>query len=240
MHIPDELTYRLERMIFDGPYKPGDRIPAERELSQLLGASRSKTRETIAHLEAMGLLKTAPQSGTYVCDFQQEASFDLLLYLMENHHIHDPQIYRSLIEFREVSEVFCVRSLYDHPEKRNHIADQLEAITGQIAETPFGDTEEIIRLDFQFHWILVNSSENIIFRTLFRTSRTVHAVYTRLFYEDTTVVPATVAQQTAFTQALRSAECEQAVRSLEHLLQTGAAKVETAGNIHDMSKEIPS
>ena len=240
MHRPEELTYRLERMIFDGPYKPGDRIPAERELSRLLGASRSKTRETIAHLEAMGLLKTEPQSGTYVCDYQQEASFDLLLYLMENHRIHDPQIYRSLIEFREVSEVFCVKSLYEHPEKRNTVAGQLEAITDLITETSPDNTEEIIRLDFQFHWVLVNSSDNIIFRTLFRTSRTVHAVYTRLFYQDITVVPTTVDQQKAFAQALRSSECEQAVRSLEHLLRTGAAKVASTGNIHDMAKEIPS
>lgn len=62
----DKIIGQLKQLIISGQLKPGDRLPAERALSERFGVGRSYIREAILKLEFYGLLKTNPQSGTYV------------------------------------------------------------------------------------------------------------------------------------------------------------------------------
>ena len=48
--------------------EPGDKLPSERMLSEKFGVSRSNIREAIQKLEFFGLLKSIPQSGTFVAN----------------------------------------------------------------------------------------------------------------------------------------------------------------------------
>ncbi|ANH82887.1 GntR family transcriptional regulator [Niabella ginsenosidivorans] len=62
----DKIIGQLKQLIIGGQLKPGDRLPAERVLAEQFGVGRSYIREAILKLEFYGLLKTSPQSGTYV------------------------------------------------------------------------------------------------------------------------------------------------------------------------------
>ena len=62
----DKIISQIRQMIISGELKPGDRLPAERALSEMFQIGRSYVREAIHKLEFYGLLKTNPQSGTYV------------------------------------------------------------------------------------------------------------------------------------------------------------------------------
>lgn len=62
----DKIIRQLKHLIVSGQLKPGDRLPAERILSEKFGVGRSYVREAILKLEFYGLLKITPQSGTYV------------------------------------------------------------------------------------------------------------------------------------------------------------------------------
>lgn len=62
----DKIINQLKDLITSGQLKPGDRLPAERLLSEKFGVGRSYIREAIMKLEFYGLIKTSPQSGTYV------------------------------------------------------------------------------------------------------------------------------------------------------------------------------
>lgn len=62
----DKIIRQLKHLIVSGQLKPGDRLPAERVLSERFGVGRSYVREAILKLEFYGLLKINPQSGTYV------------------------------------------------------------------------------------------------------------------------------------------------------------------------------
>ena len=57
---------RIEEMIVAGRLKPGDRLPAERELAEGLGVSRVVVREAMKVLEALGKVEIRQGSGTYV------------------------------------------------------------------------------------------------------------------------------------------------------------------------------
>ena len=62
----DKIIGQLKQLITSGQLQPGDRLPAERLLAEKFGVGRSYVREAILKLEFYGLLKTNPQSGTYV------------------------------------------------------------------------------------------------------------------------------------------------------------------------------
>src|SRR4051794_20361488 len=55
----DTLLSRIVR----GIWKPGDRLPSERRLSEQLGISRASIREAIRSLEAVGLLDVRHGQG---------------------------------------------------------------------------------------------------------------------------------------------------------------------------------
>ncbi|WP_434735490.1 GntR family transcriptional regulator [Candidatus Accumulibacter necessarius] len=72
--IPDAVAHQLETRILEGSLKPGDRLPAERELAIELGVSRPSLREAIKKLVSRDLLVSRHGGGTYVTD-RLEASF---------------------------------------------------------------------------------------------------------------------------------------------------------------------
>lgn len=53
-------------LIEDRGYRPGDRLPSERELCERIGVSRTALRSAIAALVSRGVLESRKGSGTYV------------------------------------------------------------------------------------------------------------------------------------------------------------------------------
>ncbi len=54
--VSDQVAEQLRRLVNSGEYRPGDRIPAERELALRLGVGRPAVREALRELKAQGLL----------------------------------------------------------------------------------------------------------------------------------------------------------------------------------------
>lgn len=61
-----QLREILIHKIGSGEYRPGDRIPSERELCQEYGVSRTTVRQTLNDLVHEGLLIRVPAKGTFV------------------------------------------------------------------------------------------------------------------------------------------------------------------------------
>lgn len=57
---------RLKKLVLDGTYPPGARLPAERILASSLAVGRATVREAIADLVNQGILQTRRNSGSYV------------------------------------------------------------------------------------------------------------------------------------------------------------------------------
>lgn len=56
--VSDQVAEQLRDLITSGDYKPGDRIPSERDLAVRLGVGRPAVREALRELRAQGLLVT--------------------------------------------------------------------------------------------------------------------------------------------------------------------------------------
>lgn len=56
----------IKKMIQDGKFRPGDKLPAETKLSEMFGVSRTPVREAMSILEASGLIKSVQGGGSVV------------------------------------------------------------------------------------------------------------------------------------------------------------------------------
>jgi len=61
-----QIADQLREMIESGEYPPGSYLPAERELSQQFGVSRTSLREALIALEVLGLVKVRVGDGVTV------------------------------------------------------------------------------------------------------------------------------------------------------------------------------
>jgi len=101
----DKIIQQLKSLISSGQLKPGDRLPAERLLAERFGVGRGYIRVAILKLEFYGLLKTSPQSGTYVSGFSLKILDSIFRDIMN----FNKEDHASLIEARYHLEISSAR-----------------------------------------------------------------------------------------------------------------------------------
>jgi GntR family transcriptional repressor for pyruvate dehydrogenase complex len=151
--ISEEIIEQVRDLITSGRLKPGDRLPAERELAQILKVGRSTVREAIRAMESLGLLRVRAGEGTFLVaattDSEVGSVPEALLRSWDGQH--------KLFEVRRVIEpdlaAFAARR-----------ATPEQIVTMQAV---LGDQEEEIRqggngmkADTAFHYLLATAAGN--------------------------------------------------------------------------------
>lgn len=140
-----EVLRRLDALATNASYKPGDRLPPERELADRLGVSRTLVRQALKLLEAAGKVVSRIGSGTYVADPGSMNQANLLSFTVPQTVTREYLLklisLRSLIE-REVFLRFCGQ----HTESQIRELETL--LEEEKFETACGD--EMIGLDLSF------------------------------------------------------------------------------------------
>jgi GntR family transcriptional repressor for pyruvate dehydrogenase complex len=75
--LSEEVFLALEARIRSAEFRPGDRLPTEKQLAALFGVSRTVVREAVARLRADGYVETRQGAGAYVSGQPGKASFRL-------------------------------------------------------------------------------------------------------------------------------------------------------------------
>ncbi|MBU0934453.1 MAG: GntR family transcriptional regulator [Spirochaetes bacterium] len=224
----DEISKKLEREILSGVWLPGDRLPPERELAERYEVSRSILRESIKHLAGLGLLRTAPQSGTYVTDYRQEASLEFLIYLLDNNETRDPEIFMAVNEFREILETACARRAAQRGGQA--AAAKLSVALADMKKE--ADNPAILaERDFAFHACFVDMSGNLALRLLFNACRQVYLFYVEAFYRIPEHREHTFRQLELFITQIAARNPEKAEKALQTALNYGRDEVYAALDI---------
>ena len=66
VQLYERICDRIVEAIREGRWRPGERMPSERELAEALGVSRPSLREALGALQLLGVLETKHGSGTWV------------------------------------------------------------------------------------------------------------------------------------------------------------------------------
>ena len=64
--IVESIVDQIMQQVQEGALQPGDRLPSERRLIEILGVSRSSVREALQGLTVMGLVEIRPGQGTFI------------------------------------------------------------------------------------------------------------------------------------------------------------------------------
>jgi GntR family transcriptional repressor for pyruvate dehydrogenase complex len=89
---------RIRRMIETGELKPGDRLPAERDLSQRFSMSRPSLRAALHSLAGMGLLQFRHGSGTYITEGPPVLNEGPLALLASLHGFTDDEMFEARMQ----------------------------------------------------------------------------------------------------------------------------------------------
>lgn len=161
LNVVPRSTYvreQLQEAIRRGDYRPGDRLPPERELAELFGVSRLSVREAIRWLAAVGVVEVRQGAGSTVLDPSQWAAPD--------------PARRTTVNRGEMLELLRVRSALDELAGVEAAARGdsrgIAAIRGAQeafkAAVDGGDVEQLAQLDTAFHVAIADASGNGLLR----------------------------------------------------------------------------
>lgn len=137
--LSEKAYKKLKSMIYMGRLAPGQRL-VERELSRTLCVSRIPLRESLVRLESEGLVRSVPNSATYVEDFSPA---DIL----------------EIYSMRLVLEPLATR-LATLRHQHSLLPKLLELCDQMTENTKNEDWHTLNQTDCEFHRLIVNASNH--------------------------------------------------------------------------------
>ena len=98
--VPEHVFEQIVAEVLSGEMQPGETLPSERRLAEVLGVSRPAVREALKRLTAVGLVEVRQGDATTVRDFRRHAGLDLLPRLLIRAGDLDLSVVRSILETR--------------------------------------------------------------------------------------------------------------------------------------------
>ncbi|MGG3469018.1 FadR/GntR family transcriptional regulator [Neobacillus pocheonensis] len=144
------IAEQINQSILDGTFKPGTKLPAEREIAEQLGVSRPSVREALAVLEILGVIDIKVGDGSYVKgntsnftlevnDLKKSAPFELV----EARRFIEPLVVELAVERATNTQIAILQETTE--VMRKHIDDNME---------------EFFTQGVKFHTELGNASNN--------------------------------------------------------------------------------
>ncbi len=212
----EHIARKLRDEILASVYRPGDRLPPERELAVKLGVNRGSVREALKKLEQLGLVSTRRGDGSRVRPLH-EASIEVVRHLLRvNGGINRPLL-EQLLDVNEMllsgaSYLSVVRGSDESLERAREVVRRLARV--RSVEQMHAVIDELVE-------IVTITSGNLVlrlFRNAFRSSITdgVQMLHSHLSLDPEGLREAARALDAAIV-ARDPAAAEKAVRSLSRL-----------------------
>lgn len=98
--LSEIVAKRILEMVTSRALKPGDQLPPERELAEMLNVSRPSVREAIRGLSILGVVKSRQGGGAYITQLDGDALLGPIRFFLSLEDMNIRELYdaRSLIE----------------------------------------------------------------------------------------------------------------------------------------------
>ncbi|MEP2935960.1 MAG: FadR/GntR family transcriptional regulator [Gilvibacter sp.] len=158
VELQKEVITKVRDLINQKNLEPGDKLPSERMLSEKFEVTRSTIREAIQKLEFYGLLKSIPQSGTFVANIGVVAMNGMINDILR---LEEPD-FKSLVETRILLELKTARlaAIRRTEEDLNEIEKALDSYATKVT-----NGEDAVQEDLLFHLAIAKASGNSTMNT---------------------------------------------------------------------------
>jgi GntR family transcriptional repressor for pyruvate dehydrogenase complex len=151
----EQVAKQIQRLVIRGVLRPGDRLPAERELAAKFGVSRATIRDAIRTLEVIGLLEPRQGKGTVV----REVSTDSLVVPLTRVLLRKRELVAELLDVRKMLEP-ALASRAAANATAEEIARMEDILRRQQEKIRRG--EETIEEDSEFHYVIALAAGNSV------------------------------------------------------------------------------
>ena len=156
----EQIVQQVEDSILQGQLKPGDQLPAERDLAQRFGVSRTAVREAVKTLREKGLVEAYSGRGTFVTNGTSQAmrqSLDLMI------RINPLEGSANLAELRLVLEPE-IAGLAAARIEEQLLTTMREAVA--VMSRNLHDPDAYVEADLDFHLALAEAAGNPLILSL--------------------------------------------------------------------------
>lgn len=154
---------QIEGLVLQGILRPGERLPAERDLAERLGVSRPSLREALAELQQDGLLVARPGAGVFVADVLGSAFSPALIRLFAT---NEAAVFDYLDFRRDLEALAAERAALHASDTDLKVIDTTfhRMENGPARRTP----EEEAALDAEFHMAIFEAGHNVVMLHMMR------------------------------------------------------------------------
>lgn len=160
--ISAQIAEQIRSSILAGEFKPGDKLPPERELAEMFGVSRPSVREALNILAAAGMVESYQGGGTLVKSLVETVAGNPLSELIRV----EQERALDVIEVRKGMEAWTAyyaaqRALPEDLRKLEDIVTSMERNLHGL--TPSED------LDANFHTLIARATHNVVWLHLMQS-----------------------------------------------------------------------
>lgn len=158
--LSDQVASQLLNMVKNNTIRPGEKLPSERELCELLGVSRTVVREGVRSLVAKGLLEVRRGGGTVVRSPDPALASEMMTMLLgagSNVAFTHVQEVRRLLEI-EIAELASER-------RDDSDLDRMETQLALMVQHG-ADPERWAEADVAFHAVIATATHNPLYPVL--------------------------------------------------------------------------
>lgn len=215
--IIDSIAAQITAKILSGELKAGDKLPAERELAEKLGVSRSSVHQAILRLEGQGLLSIAPRKGTVVSDYRKHPTPQSLTALMSYNSIDlEASLFSDMMDTRLWLESECARLACSkiYPSTLEQMRSLVDAM-----KLPDSDLTDLI---YKFHYALTRASGNSLYAMIFRGFEPViRSLIGRHYNLQAVDLQESVSLRYELLEAIEQKDEERAIETITSILRQG-------------------
>ena len=184
--LKDVFVSKFEELILSGKLAVGEKLPSERELVKQMKISRSIVHAGLLELASKELININSNSGAYINDFKRKGSLTILLPLTNYHGLKlHPKTQKDLLDLRLLFEAEAA-----YLSALNRTTEQLENLFSIISKeknTKDFTIKEIVELDFDFHFSIMETSGNFFFPYLFNSFKPIYLNLVEFFYSNSAI-----------------------------------------------------
>jgi len=156
----EQIVEQIEQSILKGTLKPGDQLPAERELALQFGVSRTAVREAVKALREKGLVEAYTGRGTFVRDGTSQAvrqSLDLMVKFGQLEGTSHLAQLRQMLE-PEIAALAATQI------EQQLLVTMREAVA--VMDRSLRDPDAYVEADLDFHLALAEAAGNPLILSL--------------------------------------------------------------------------
>lgn len=221
--LHQQIADRIQEMVTTQRIQPGEKLPTERDLAQMLGVSRPTIREAMRLMQHRGLVSRKPGGGTYLIHLGTDAVAESV----ERYFWVKDCSYDDMMQVREMLEPNAAGLAAQNvtPEGLALLADKLEQLKLGFQS---GDPRKLASTDSAFHIAIADASGNKLLAAMCASIDHLVRRWNEISSAEVFDEPATKSHQTIF-EAIRDRDPARARAAAQSHIETSRQVFERSG-----------